>query len=76
MGGGSGDELLAERRSFSREVVQIKPSGSAFHPPRKGDRMDLNEAEKDALRQVLRRLADVLDNFEKDQLANILKKHP
>ena len=38
--------------------------------------MDLNEAEKDALRQVLRRLADVLDNFEKDQLATILKKHP
>lgn len=38
--------------------------------------MDLNKAEKDALQQVLRRLSGVLDDFEKDNLANILKKHP
>jgi hypothetical protein len=37
--------------------------------------MDLNKAEKDALQQVLRRLADALDEFEKDNLTNILKKH-
>lgn len=37
--------------------------------------MDLNKAEKDALEQVLRRLSHLLDEFEKDNLANILKKH-
>jgi hypothetical protein len=35
----------------------------------------LNQAESDAIKQILTRLGDVLDKYEKDLLQQILDKH-